>query len=145
MNSKITFTSNNVKGILNLVKRIKLFEYLKCYVTAYGFIFSARNTFLCKQWNQVERRAQHRAIFLQRKKQTQAELLQAFTDLKQKNRQTKISDKSRKFLSVVATINDMVLVLINIYNPNSELEQLETFSDLVSILNKVKNIQNESS
>ena len=39
MNSKITFISNNVKGIQNLVKRIKLFEYLKSYVTGNGFIF----------------------------------------------------------------------------------------------------------
>ena len=45
----------------------------------------------------------------------------------------------------MATISDMVLVLINIYNANTELEQLETFSDLVSILDKVKNIQNKSS
>ena len=39
MNNEITFISNNVKGIQNLVKRIKLFRFLKCYVTANGFIF----------------------------------------------------------------------------------------------------------
>ena len=39
MNSEITFISNNVKGIQNSVIRIKLFEYLKSYVTVNGFIF----------------------------------------------------------------------------------------------------------
>ena len=38
MNSEITFISNNVTGIQNSVKRIKLFEYLKRYVTGNGFI-----------------------------------------------------------------------------------------------------------
>ena len=38
MNSKITFVSNNVKGIQNSVKRIKLFENLESYITANGFI-----------------------------------------------------------------------------------------------------------
>ena len=39
MNSGITFISNNVNGIQNSVKRIRLFEYLKSYVTGNGFIF----------------------------------------------------------------------------------------------------------
>ena len=39
MNSGIIFISNNVKGIKNSVKRIKLFEYFKSYLTANGFIF----------------------------------------------------------------------------------------------------------
>ena len=47
MNNEITFASNNVKGIQNSVKRIKLFEYLKSYVTANGFIF-LQETHSCK-------------------------------------------------------------------------------------------------
>ena len=56
----------------------------------------------------------------------------------------KISDKSGRILLVEATIDDMVFPLINIYNSNTELEQLETLLDLVSILDKVKNIQNKN-
>ena len=37
-----------------------------------------------------------------------------------------------------------VFVLINIYNTNTELEQLETLSGFVSILDKVKDIQNKT-
>ena len=39
MNSEIIFISNDVKEIQNTGKRIKLFEYLKSYVTGNGFIF----------------------------------------------------------------------------------------------------------
>ena len=45
MNSKITFIFNNVKGIRNSVKRIKLFEYLKSYAIANGFIFLQKTHF----------------------------------------------------------------------------------------------------
>ena len=35
----ITFISKNVKGIQTSKKRMKLFEYLKSYVTTNGFVF----------------------------------------------------------------------------------------------------------
>ena len=35
----IRFISNNVKGFQPISKRIKIFEYLKNYVTSNGFIF----------------------------------------------------------------------------------------------------------
>ena len=40
--------------------------------------------------------------------------------------------------------HDTVFVLINIYNANTESEQLETLSDLVSIIDKVKDIQSKN-
>ena len=56
----------------------------------------------------------------------------------------KISDKSGRILLVEATVDDTVFVLINIYNANTESEQLETLSDLVSIIDKVKDIQSKN-
>ena len=38
-NDVITFISNNVKGIQKSQKRMKLFEYLRSYVTTNGFVF----------------------------------------------------------------------------------------------------------
>ena len=110
VNSEITFISNNFKGIQNSVKRIKLFEYLKSYVTANGF------------------------IFLQ-------ETRSCITD----QIKWRVPDKSGKILSVKATIDDTVLVLINIYNANTEPEQLDPLSNLVSIIiDKVKYIQSKN-
>ena len=56
----------------------------------------------------------------------------------------KISDKSGRILLVEATVDDTVFVLINIYNANTESEQLETLLDLVSIIDKVKDIQSKN-
>ena len=56
----------------------------------------------------------------------------------------KISDKSERTLLAEATIDDTVFVLINVYNTSTEQEQLKTLSDLVSILGKVKDIQNKN-
>ena len=56
----------------------------------------------------------------------------------------KISDKSGRILLVEATITDTVFVLINIYNGNTESEHLQTLSDLVSIIDKVEDIQSKN-
>ena len=61
--------------------------------------------------------------------------------MKQTNKK---SDKSGRILLVEATIDDTVFVLINIYNANTEFEQLESLSDLVSIIDKVKDIQSKN-
>ena len=41
-------------------------------------------------------------------------------------------------------IDDSVFVLINIYNANTESEQLHTLNDLVNILETIEDIQNKS-
>ena len=56
----------------------------------------------------------------------------------------KISDKSGRILLTEAIIDDTVFVLINIYNTNTEFEQLKTLSDLVSIIDKVKDFQSKN-
>ena len=68
-----------------------------------------------------------------------------FLNLKQTNKQTnKISDKSQRILLFEATIDGTIFTLISIYNANAEFEQLETLSDLASILDKVKHIQSKN-
>ena len=42
------------------------------------------------------------------------------------------------------TLNDKLFLLINIYTANTELEQIETLSDLESNLDKAKDIQNKN-
>ena len=39
MMNNLSFISNNVKGFQAISKRIKIFEYLKNYVSSNGFIF----------------------------------------------------------------------------------------------------------
>ena len=55
-----------------------------------------------------------------------------------------MSDKSRRIVLVEATVDNMVFILINISNTNIESEKLETLSDLVHILDKVKDMRNKN-
>ena len=143
MNSEITFISNNVKGIQNSVKRIKLFEYLKSYVTAYGFIF-LQETHSCIN-DEIKWRGEFNGeLFFSHGKTNLCGVAIGFYGSKKIEQINQISDKSGRILLVEATINDTVFVLINIYNANTESEQLEILSDLVSIINKVKDIQRKN-
>ena len=56
----------------------------------------------------------------------------------------KISGKSGRILLVEVKIDDTVFVLINICSANTDLEQRQTLSDLVSILDQVNYIQNKN-
>ena len=45
---------------------------------------------------------------------------------------------------IEAKIDDSVFVLINIYNTNTESEQLHTLNDLINILETFEDTQNKS-
>ena len=47
-------------------------------------------------------------------------------------------------LVIQVKIDNSVFVLINIYNANTESEQLHTLNDLINILETFKDIQNKS-
>ena len=57
---------------------------------------------------------------------------------------SKISDKPERIPLVEATIDGTLFVLINTYNANTDLEQLETLSDLLNIFGEVKFTQNKN-
>ena len=143
MNSGITFISNNVNGIQNSVKRIKLFEYLKSYVTGNGFIF-LQETHSCINDEIKWRDEFNGELFFSHGKTNSCGVAIGFYGSKTIEQINKISDKSGRILLVEATIDDTVFVLINIYNTNIESEQLEALSDLVSIIDKVRDIQSKN-
>ena len=49
-----------------------------------------------------------------------------------------------RILVIEVKIDDSIFVLINIYNANTEPEQLHTLNDLINILEIFEDIQNES-
>ena len=113
----------------NLVKRIKLFEYLKSYVTADWFHF-LQETYSCINGEIMCRDEFNRELFFSLGKTNSCRIAIGFYWSKTIEQTNKISDKSGKILLVEATIDDAVFVLINIYNTNTELEPLETLSDV---------------
>ena len=121
----------------------KLFEYLKSCVTASGFIFLLE-TRSCIN-NEIKWRSEfNRELFFSHGKTKPCGVAIGFDGSKSIEQTNKISDKLGRILLVEATVDDMVYLVINIYNANTVLEQLETLSDLVSILDKVKDIQSKN-
>ena len=57
---------------------------------------------------------------------------------------SKFNDKSGRVLIPEVKIENKVLLLINVYNANTENEQLSTLSDLSNILEKISDINNTS-
>ena len=57
---------------------------------------------------------------------------------------SKFNDKSGRVLILEIKIENKVLLLINLYNANTENEQLSTLSDLSNMLEKIDDINNKS-
>ena len=56
----------------------------------------------------------------------------------------KFNDKSRRVLIIEVKIENGVLLLVSLYNANTENEQLSTLSDLCNIFEKIDDINNKS-
>ena len=115
---------------------------MKSYVATNGFIF-LQETYSCINVEIKWREEFNGELFFSHGKTNSCGVAIGFCGSKTVEQTNKI-DKSGRNLLVETTIDAAVFVLINIYNANTELEQLETLSDLVSILDKVKNIQNKN-
>ena len=122
---------------------MKLFEYLKSYVTGNGFIF-LQETHSCINDEIKWRDEFNGELFFSHGKTNSCGVAIGFYGSKTIEQINKISDKSGRILLVEATIDDTVFVLINIYNVNTESEQLETLSELVSIIGKAKDNQSKN-
>ena len=57
---------------------------------------------------------------------------------------SKFNDKSGRVLILEVKIENEVLLLINLYNANTENEQLSTLSDLSNMLEKIDDINNKN-
>ena len=141
-NDNLIFISNNVKGIQFTEKRIKLFEYLRNYVTPNGFIFlqethsSSKDE---KRWKD-EFKGQ---LFFSHGKTNSCGVAIGFYGTKSFELINKIEDKAGRILVIEAKIDDDTLLLVNIYNSNTESEQLLTLSELCLMLDNIDNLSNK--
>ena len=141
--NKLRFISNNVKGIQANDKRIKLFEYLRKYVIPNGFVFlqethSTENDE--KQWED-EFKGQ---LFFSHGKSNSCGVAIGFYGAKKLELLNKCSDKAGRILLLDVKIDDTVFVLVNIYNANTENDQLQTLSDLNDILGNINDIETKN-
>ena len=110
---------------------------MKSYVTANQFIF-LQETHPCINYEIKWRDEFNGEPFFSYGKTNSCGVVTGFCGSQTTEQTNKILNKSGRTLLVEVTNDEKVFVPINIYNVNAELEQIETLSDLVSILGKVK-------
>ena len=118
MMNNLSFISNNVKGLQAISKRIKIFEYLKNYVTSNGFIFLQETHSSVKDeklWiDEFEGQ-----LFFSHGKTNSCGVAIGFVGKKALNILNIKRDNLGRILVIEVKIDDSVFVLINIYNANT--------------------------
>ena len=128
MNSdNLKFISNNVKGIQNSEKRIKISEHLKNSITPNGFIF------LQKTHSSVDDKKRwcdelNYNLYFSLGKTNSCCVAIAYVGSKSFVLANETADKNGRLLLIEAIVDDVKFVLINIYNCNTESQQLLTLS-----------------
>ena len=141
--NNLSFISNNVKGLQAISKRIKIFEYLKNYVTSNGFIFLQETHSSVKDeklWND-EFEGQ---LFFSHGKTNSCGVAIGFVAKKALNILNIKRANLGRILVIEVKIDQSDFVLINIYKANTDSEQLHTLKDLINILENFEDIQNKS-
>ena len=141
--NNLSFISNNGKGLQAISKRIKIFEYLKNYVTSNGFIFLQETHSSVKDeklWND-EFQGQ---LFFSHGKTNSCGVAIGFVAKKALNILNIKRANLGRILVIEVKIDQSDFVLINIYKANTNSEQLHTLKDLINILENFEDIQNKS-
>ena len=136
--NNLRFISNNVKRLQAISKRIKIFKYLKNYVIFLQETHSSVKDE--KLWND-EFEGQ---LFFSHGKTNSCGVAIGFVGTKALNILNIKRDNLGRILVIEVKIDDSVFVLINIYNANTESEQLHTLNDLINILETFEDIQDKS-
>ena len=138
----LNFISNNVKGLQGGVKRIIFFEYLKSKISYNGLVF-LQETHSCsgdeKQWADEFKGK----LFFSHGKTNSCGVAIGYYGVKPFTLISQFTDKNGRIVVVEVNLDDDVFVLINIYNSNTETEQLLTLFDLNQILENVSDLRNK--
>ena len=122
MGIKLQFISNNVKGLQNSLKRIKIFEYLKNNLGSNGFLFlQETHSSLAdgKRWVDELKGP----IFFSHGKSDSCGVATGYignnkVDVLCKKK----TDKNGRIFILDVMVKETNFVLVNIYNPNTETE-----------------------
>ena len=114
-------------------KGIEIFEYLNNYITSNSFIFLQETDSSVKDekiWNDEF----EEQLFFSHGKTNSCGIATGLVGTKDLNILKTKRDNLGCILVIEVKIDDSVFVLLNIYNANTELEQLHTLNDLINIL-----------
>ena len=140
---KINFISNNVKGLQSTNKRLKLIKYFKDKIVSNGFLFLQETHATVN--DEIEWKDDFKGeMFYSHGKSNSCGVLISFIGSKKVFIRNKLSDNDGRILILDADIDDENFILIRLYNPNAEAEQLKTLSKLTEKLTKLHLTQNNN-
>ena len=129
MANTLKFISNNVNGIQSHKKRLNLIEYFKSNLNSEGFLFMQEtHSTLKDEVNWIQEFKGH--SFSHTVNPILVSFLTTILALKLLKIRNKVADKG--FLET--ELDDQSFTLINLYNPNTESEQLEVLEKLENML-----------
>ena len=142
MDAKLQFISNNVKGLQNSLKSIKIFEYLKSNLGSNGFLF-LQETYSSladeKKWADELKEP----IFFSHGKSKSCRVAIGYIGNDKVDVLDKKTGKSGCILILDVMVDEIFFVLVNIYNSNIELEQVMTLLDLGKMLKAIKDFSDK--
>ena len=133
-NQELKFLTNNVKGLRSIKKRIKLFEFYKKKITSNGIIFLQETHSSTDDIISWKDDFNGELIFFGHGTTNSCGVLTGYYGNKTFLPKMIKSDENGRILIIEATIDEEDFILINLYNANTEKEQLETFENLLTLL-----------
>ena len=144
MNSNnLKFISNNVKGIQKSEKIIKIFQYLKNNISPNRFIFLQETHSSVDDKKKWCYELDGNLYFFHGKTNSYGIAI-GYVGSKSVVLANQTTDKNGHLLMIEATVDDIKFVLINIYNCNTESQQLLPLTELHKILQNVDDIGNRN-
>ena len=137
MGVKLNFISNNVKGLQNSLKRIKIFEYLKKKLGSNGFLLLQETHSSLpdkKKW------VDEYLFFFSNSKTSYCGVATGYIGSNKVNVLDKKIDKNGRILILDVKVDESNFVLVNIYYPNTKTEQVATLHDLDKMLETIRDL-----
>ena len=133
MDSKLKFLSNNINWLKSSIKRIKMFGYFRDKVSNNGIIFlqETHSTYDAhnKWWDDFQGQ-----IFFSHGTTNSCGVMIGFLGNKKINYNKIRTDNNGRIIVLEAEIDDEIFLLINLYNPNTQAEQVKTLCELEQML-----------
>ena len=141
--NNLNFVCNNVKGLQGKDKRIKIFKYLKNCISSNGFVFlqethSSLNDE--KKWADDFKGR----LYFSHGKTNSCGVAIGYSGNKPFSLIDEFKDNHGRLLVLEVEIDSEILVLINFYNANAELEQISTLTELNDVIMNIKNVKNKN-
>ena len=141
--SDFNFLSNNVKGLQSSKKRLKVFQFFKNKISPKVILF-LQETHSSKVTEKIWNDEVNGDLFFSQGKRNSCAVLIGFFGNINYSVKNKLSGNSGRILVLDATIDGTEYLLINLYNENTEAEQLKILESLSKVSKDFQDISEKN-